>query len=188
MLEAQVLHQPRTATRLALITGFAIFTGIAAQVRIPLPFTPVPITLQVLAVILAGLLLGARDGFFSQLLYLGLVAAGLPLATGGLGGFAPFIGPTAGYLLSFPFAAALVGYLAGDGSRRLHSFAAALAGIAAIYLCGATWLALTLHLGPAQALALGVAPFFLADLAKALLAVLVARSGIALIGQIAGSR
>jgi len=187
MLEAQVLSQPRLATRLALITGFALFTGVAAQVRVPLPFTPIPITLQVLAVILAGLLLGSRDGFLSQLLYVGLVAAGLPLATAGVGGVAPFLGPTAGYLISFPVAAGVVGLLAGDGTRRGRSFLAAIAGVTVIYLFGATWLAVTLHIPPAKAVALGVAPFLLVDLSKAILAALVARSGMALL-RLAGSR
>lgn len=181
MLEAQVLTQPRLATRLALITGFALFTGVAAQVRVPLPFTPVPITLQVLAVILAGLLLGARDGFFSQLLYVGFVTAGLPLAAGGIGGIAPFLGPTAGYLISFPIAAAVVGFLAGDGVQRGRSFLAAIAGVAIIYAFGAAWLGVTLHLAPSQAIALGVTPFLLIDLGKAILATLVARSGVALL-------
>ncbi len=181
MLEAQVLSQPRLATRLALIAGFALFTGVAAQVRVPLPFTPVPITLQVLAVILAGLLLGARDGFLSQLLYVGLVASGLPLATGGVGGVAPFLGPTAGYLISFPIAAAVVGLLAGDGAKRGRSFVAAIAGAAVIDVCGAAWLGITLQLAPEQAIALGVTPFLLIDLGKAILAALVARSGIALL-------
>ncbi len=187
MLEAQVLSQPRLATRLALIAGFALFTGVAAQVRVPLPFTPVPITLQVLAVILAGLMLGSRDGFLSQLLYVGLVAVGLPLATGGAGGVAPFLGPTAGYLISFPIAAAVVGLLAGDGAGRGRSFLAAIAGAAIIYVFGATWLGVTLHLTPAQAVALGVTPFLLVDLGKAVLAALVARSGMALL-RVAGGR
>lgn len=186
MLEAQVLPQPRLATRLALIAGFALFTGVAAQVRVPLPFTPVPITLQVLAVILAGLLLGARDGFLSQLLYVGLVASGLPLATGGVGGVTPFLGPTAGYLISFPIAAAVVGWLAGDGANRGRSFLAAVAGVAIIYTFGAAWLGLTLHLVPARAIALGVTPFLLVDLAKALLAALIARSGTALLRTLTG--
>ena len=79
-MSTQTLASSRWTVRAALIIGFALFTGLAAQVRIPLPFTPVPITLQVLAVILAGLLLGPMDGFLSQLTYLGLIALGAPLA------------------------------------------------------------------------------------------------------------
>lgn len=188
MLQTQVLTSPRWTTRLALIAGFALFTGLAAQVRIPLPFTPVPVTLQVLAVILAGLLLGPVDGFLSQLAYLGLIAAGAPLAAGWIAGPTAFVGPTAGYLISFPAAAAVVGWLAGDGSTRGRSILAGLAGVAVIYLAGATWLALTLDLPAAGAFQLGVAPFILADVAKAILAALVAGSGMALLKSLSPGR
>lgn len=184
MLQTQTLISSRWSVRVALIVGFALSTGLAAQVRIPLPFTPVPVTLQVLAVILAGLLLGPRDGFFSLLTYLGLIAAGAPLAAGWIGGPTTFVGPTAGYLVSFPLAAAIVGGLAGNEAVRGRSFAAGLAGVAVIYLVGATWLALTLNVSAARAFQLGVAPFILVDLAKALIAVLVGRSGAALLNNL----
>ena len=108
MLQTQIFPQSRLSTRAILILSFALLTGIAAQVQILLPFTPVPVTLQVLAVILAGLLLGPVDGFFAMLTYLGLIAAGAPFAAGWIGGPAAFAGPTAGYLLSFPIAVAVV--------------------------------------------------------------------------------
>ena len=181
MLQVQILTSSRWTTRLALITGFALFTGLAAQARIPLPFTPAPITLQVLVVILAGLLLGPRDGLLSQLTYLGLIAAGAPLAAGWVGGLPAFVGPTAGYLIAFPIAAALVGWLAGDGTARGRSFVAGLAGIAVIYLMGMSWLALTLDISLPKAFQLGVTPFILVDLAKAVIAVVVGRSGVALL-------
>lgn len=180
-MSTQTLISSRWTVRAGLIVGFALFTGLAAQVRIPLPFTPVPVTLQVLAVILAGLLLGPRAGFLSQLTYLGLIALGAPLAAGWIGGPTAFVGPTAGYLISFPVAAAVVGWLAGDGKARGRSFLAGLAGVAVIYLVGATWLALVLGLSLQQAFQLGVAPFILVDVAKALIAVLVGRSGAALL-------
>jgi biotin transport system substrate-specific component len=188
MLVSRVFPISRWSVHLALIGGFALFTGVAAQVRIPLAFTPVPITLQVLAVILTGLLLGPRHGFLSQLAYLALILGGAPLAAGGAGGPGVFIGPTAGYLVGFPVAAAVVGGLTGDGRGRLRSLAAALLGVVVIYLSGASWLAVVLRLTPAEAFRLGVAPFILVDLAKAVVAVLVARSGLALLATLGWPR
>lgn len=187
MLAYRVLPLARWSIRLALVTSFALLTGLAAQVRIPLPFTPVPVTLQVLAVILSGLLLGPREGFWSQAVYLLLILGGAPLAAGARGGPGVFLGPTAGYLVAFPVAAALVGWLTGDG-RRGRSLLAALVGIVVIYLGGASWLALVLRLTPAEALRLGVVPFIPVDLAKAVIAVLVAHSGLALLSALGWSR
>ncbi len=138
-------------------------------------------TLQVLAVILAGLLLGPVNGFLSQLTYLGLILVGAPFAAGWVGGPAAFVGPTAGYLISFPVAAAVVGWLAGDGGKTWRSFMVSLAGILVIYFIGASWLALILNLSAKQAFALDVAPFLLADVVKALMVAVVAQSGLALL-------
>jgi len=176
------------ASRLATvgcIALFAAFTALTARVTIPLPFTPVPITLQVMAVLLAGLVLGPRGGAISQLAYLAAVAAGLPLDARGLGPAALF-GPTAGYLLGFAPAAWLAGWLAerlpalGPQAQVrgvwVGSFVAALAGVAVIYACGLAWLAPSVgSLGAAWAL--GAAPFILVDLGKALVAAAVAGSG-----------
>jgi biotin transport system substrate-specific component len=170
------------ASRLTFVGGialFAAFTALTARITIPLPFTPVPITLQVMAALLAGLVLGSRGGAISQLAYLAAVAAGAPLDARGLGP-AALLGPTAGYLLGFAPAAFLAGWLA----ERLHiimgawvsSFVAALAGVAVIYACGLAWLAPGVgSLGAAWAL--GAAPFILVDLGKALVAAAVAGSG-----------
>jgi biotin transport system substrate-specific component len=167
------------AARLTYAGGvalFAAFTALTARVTIPLPFTPVPITLQVMAVLLAGLVLGPRGGAISQLAYLAAVAAGLPLDARGLGPVA-LLGPTAGYLLGFAPAAFVAGWLA----RRLWDvwagrFVAALAGVAVIYACGLAWL--TPSAGSLRAAwMLGVAPFILVDLGKALVSAAVASSG-----------
>jgi biotin transport system substrate-specific component len=162
---------------LAATVVFAAITALTARITIPLPFTPVPITLQTLAVVLSGLVLGARGGALAQLLYLGLIATGLPLDARGLGPVA-FVSPTAGYLIGFVPAAFAAGWLA----ERLtaHSwwgnFVAALAGILVIYLLGAGWLAVML--GSWQKAWLGgVAPFILLDLGKAAVAAGVAESG-----------
>ncbi len=146
---------------------FAGLTALTARVAIPLPFTPVPITLQVLAVLLAGLTLGARGGAASQLAYLAAIAVGLPLSAKGVGGLAAFLGPTSGYLIAFAPAAYVVGALARPGWR---TGLAALAGIGVIYLGGAGWLGVWLGGDWRKAWTLGVAPFIAVDLAKALVA------------------
>jgi biotin transport system substrate-specific component len=147
---------------------FAALTALTARFSFRLPFTPVPITLQVLAVLLAGLVLGARGGAASQLTYLTMIAVGLPVTASGLAGPTAFFSPTAGYLLAFVPAAFVVGALARPGWRNAL---AVLAGIAMIYLGGASWLAVWLQGNWARAWTLGVAPFIATDLAKAVLAV-----------------
>jgi len=96
---------------MALIVGFTLLTGLCAAVRIPLPFTPVPITLQTLAVLLAGATIGSVRGAMSQLLYILWGITGLPLFAGGAAGLAVLAGPTGGYLAGFVLAAALTGRL-----------------------------------------------------------------------------
>lgn len=162
--------------RLAAILVFTAITALAARVTIHLPFTPVPVTLQTLAVVLSGLVLGARGGASAQLVYLGLIAAGLPFDANGLGP-ASFFGPTAGYLLGFVPAAFVAGWLIQFlPRRRWANFAAAVAGMLLIYLVGAGWLAAFLG-NWRGAWAGGVLPFILPDLAKALIAAGVAESG-----------
>jgi len=161
---------------------FVAFTALTARVTIPLPFTPVPITLQVMAVLLSGLVLGPRAGAASQLVYLAAIAAGLPLDARALGA-AALAGPTAGYLIGFVPAAFVTGWLAQKLSgTRASRFVAALAGVAVIYAVGVAWLAPIVG-GLGAAWTLGVAPFVLIDLGKALVAALVAESGRWLLSQ-----
>jgi biotin transport system substrate-specific component len=160
---------PKDKTRIvAGVLIFAALTALTARFSFRLPFTPVPITLQVLAVLLAGLVLGARGGAASQVTYLGMIAIGLPFTASGLAGPAAFFSPTAGYLLAFVPAAFVVGALARPGWRTAL---AVLAGVAVIYVGGASWLAVWLGGNWARAWTLGVAPFIAADLAKVVLAV-----------------
>ncbi len=167
-MSAQGMAFSRSWVRAGIGVGFfAVLTALTARVSIPLPFTPVPITLQVLAVLLAGLTLGARAGAASQLAYLAAIVAGLPLTAKGLGGIAAFLSPTAGYLLAFAPAAFVVGTLARPGWR---TWLAMLAGIGVIYLGGASWLAVWLGGDWGKAWSLGVAPFVGVDLAKAVIA------------------
>lgn len=155
----------------------AAVTALSARVTIPLPFTPVPITLQTLAVVLSGLVLGARSGAMAQIIYLGLIAVGLPFDARGLGP-AAFLGPTAGYLIGFVPAAFTAGWLAERLAVQSWwgNFLAAVAGALVIDLVGAGWLAVVLGSWQA-AWAGGVAPFILPDLGKAAIAAGVAESG-----------
>lgn len=158
------------ARDLGLISLFVSLTALAAQVRIPLPFTPVPITGQTFAVILCGATLGARRGAFAQLAYLLLGSAGLPLFSGALGGLP--LGPNGGYLLGFVPAAYLIGFLVERGwDRRARTAWLALAlGNAVIYLFGLPWLALFLGGSVTKALTLGLLPFLPGDALKLTLA------------------
>ena len=166
---------PRTAlTTLVLVLGFALLTAAAAQIRIPLPFTPVPITGQTFAVLLAGAALGSWAGAGSQLLYVLMGAVGLPFYAGGAGGWEAATGATAGYLLGFVAAAWIVGLLAEKGQdRRVWSaLPAFLSGTVVIYLFGITWLWYSVDAIATidEALIAGMVPFVVGDLLKIALA------------------
>jgi len=163
----------------AVVLGAALVAA-AAQVTGVIPGTPVPFTLQPLAVLIVGGLLGPSLGASSLILYLLLGAAGLPVFTPiGLPGAARLIGPTGGYLLAYPVAAYAVGRLIGkgDGTRTARIALAALAGLALIHLGGLAQL-LILTGSAAQAARLGTLPFLVGDLGKLALAVLVLRSSV----------
>jgi biotin transport system substrate-specific component len=166
---------PRLNSRLRdillIVTG-SLFVAGMAQVRIPLPFTPVPITGQTFAVLLVGAALGANRGAASLLLYLIEGIAGLPFFAGGTGGLAALLGPTGGYLVGFVAAAYLVGLLAGRGlDRRIWSaLLAFLAGEVVIYLFGVAWL--SVFLGLQKAILAGLLPFVVGDTLKLVLAAL----------------
>lgn len=166
----------RIAREITLITGFALFTAALAQVRIPLGFTPVPVTGQTLAVLLAGASLGAWRGAGSQLLYWLLGMVGLPFYSNGTGGWSVATGPTMGYLVGFIVAAAVVGRLAEyrHDRRVLTSIAAMTMGSMIIYAFGAAWLAINLGIplatGEQNAITLGVTPFLVGDIIKMCLA------------------
>ncbi len=148
------------------IIGFAILTAVAAQFRIPLPFTPVPITLQTLVVTLAGALIGWRKGALSQLLYLVWGGFGAPLFAGGAFGFAVFAGPTGGYLVGFVVGAMTAGLLTPAKPSYFTAWWTQLAASLPILFFG--WLHLTIFVGndPGTAFMLGVAPFILGDVLK----------------------
>lgn len=155
-----------------VVVAASLLTALAAQIALPLPWTPVPITGQTFAVLLSGAVLGARRAFVAQLLYLAEGAIGLPVFAGGASGAHILVGPTAGYLAAFPFAAALTGALAARGwDRRFVTMAAAmLLGSSVIFALGALNLARFIPAG--QVLASGVLPFIPGDLIKTTLAAL----------------
>ena len=154
---------------LAVLAGVAL-VAIAAQIAIPLPGTPVPMTLQPLAVLLVGGMLGPRLGAGSLVLYLTLGAAGLPVFTPfGAPGLGRLLGPTGGYLLAYPIAAYAVGRLAGDGRRWARLAVAVLTGLALIHLGGLAQLLIITH-SLHDAARLGTWPFLLGDLGKLIIA------------------
>jgi biotin transport system substrate-specific component len=169
----------RTLARIASLGAFAALTALSARVTITLPFTPVPVTLQVLAVLLAGLILGPRDGALSQLAYLAAITAGLPLDARMLGP-AVWATPTAGYLLGFAAGAFAAGWVAERTRHRTPGaeWLAGAAGILAIYALGAAWLTVIfLHGDLGKGITVGVAPFILIDGLKAALAVSLSEIG-----------
>lgn len=177
---------PLDWTRSALVVvGFSLLTAAAAQVVVPLPFTPVPLTGQTFAVLLTGALLGPRLGALAMLAYLAEGALGLPFFRGGASGVTHFSGATAGYLLAFPSAAYVTGRLAERGwDRRFATAAAAMAlGSLVILACGWAWLALTFKDG-AAAFRLGVLPFLPGDVLKIALAAAALPAGWALLRRV----
>lgn len=149
----------------------ALLTAAAAQVVVPLPFSPVPISGQTFAVLLGAAALGPWRGAAAQALYWVLGLA-LPFYSGGESGWQVATGATGGYLVGFVLASVVVGFLARRGAdRRVWSTVLAfVVGSAVIYALGATWLALRVDATPVEALQLGVVPFLAGDLVKALLA------------------
>ena len=166
------------SSAVASVTAGAALVALASQLAVPLPGTPVPMTLQPLAVLLVGGLLGRRRGAASLALYLLLGVAGLPVFTPfGAPGLARLFGLTGGYLLAFPFAAALVGWVTARRAGWLGLVAGPLAGMLVIHAGGlAQLLVLT---GSAQvALAAGAIPFVVGDTIKVLVAAVVLRPAI----------
>ena len=170
------LVQSSSSRRLTAVgvVGFAAAVAAAAQIAIPLPFTPVPLTLQPMLVILAGMMLGPVAGAASMALYLAAGAVGLPVFTPlGAPGVARFLGPTGGYLIAYPAAAWVAGTLFRRATSRTMRWLAGVAGVAMIYLGGVTQLAL-LNGDAARAIAMGVTPFAALDLVKAWVAAAIA--------------
>lgn len=177
---------PRVAARDALLVlGGALLTAVAAQIVVPLPFTPVPISGQTFAVLLVGAALGPARGVASMGLYLLLGLVGFPFFTEGGSGLTFVMGATGGYILGFVLAAWVVGHLARRGlDRKAWSTALAyVAGSLVIYAVGVPWLATTAGIGLREALLLGVVPFLVGDAVKAALAAAVLPAAWRLAGE-----
>jgi biotin transport system substrate-specific component len=156
----------RVAVNMLLVIGASVLVAIAAQIAIPIPFSPVPLTLQPIAVLLVGVALGSTRGAAALALYLFEGASGLPVFAQGHGGALWLLAPTAGYLFSYPAAAWIAGWFSerGWGSSAVRAVAGMLTALAVIYLGGWSWLSLLI--GPQKAFVAGVAPFILADILK----------------------
>jgi biotin transport system substrate-specific component len=166
-----------TVVRRAIaVAAGAVLVSISAHLAIPIAGTPVPMTMQPLAVLFVGGALGATLGGSSLVLYLAMGIAGLPVFSlyGGPGGIASIIGPSGGYLLAFPLAAAATGRIVGDGRGTLRVAVGALTGLVLIHLGGLAQLAILT--GSAQrAAVLGTLPFILGDIGKLALAIAMLR-------------
>ena len=160
-----------------LVIGASLFVALCARVTVPLPFTPVPLTLQNFAVLLVGLLLGSRRGAIALALYLTEGAVGLPVFSVGMGGAARLLGPTGGYLMAYPLAAFVSGWIAERGASSFRRCAAAAAlGEVVLFAGGLAWLTLWTHGSWWQAAHFGLYPFVFAEVAKVMTAAgLVAR-------------
>jgi len=174
------LRARAAAPSAVLVVAFALLTAALAQIEISLGFTPVPITGQTLAVLLAGTSLGMSRGAASQLLYWVMGLVGLPFYSGGESGWQSGTGATLGYLMGFIVAAAVVGHLAERRHDRqvLSSLSAMALGTVVIYTMGALWLAHDLGVpianGEQNAITMGVTPFLVGDLIKMAIAGLAA--------------
>ena len=163
-------YAARTAlAQIVLVFSGAAFVGIAAQIAIPLPFTPVPLTLQTFAVLLAGAALGSLRGVASMGLYALMGVVGVPWFAEGSSGYST---ASFGYILGFILAAFIVGRLAerGASTTPMHSAALMVIGNLAIYVVGVTWLKFAIDSSWATALSLGVVPFLIGDAIKIALA------------------
>lgn len=157
------------------VLAFALAIGFGAQVAVYLPFTPVPITLQTLFVVLAGVVLGPRLGALASGAYVLVGAMGAPVFANGGGGLPWLFGPTGGYLLAAPVAAVVAGSVAGRGAGALRTLAGLALGVLAMYVGGITQLQVLTGEPLAAVLALGVYPFLAGDALKIVAALWIVR-------------
>ena len=151
--------ESKAAKTVFLVGGFALLTALGALIRIPLPFTPVPITLQTFFVLLAGATLGIKRGTLSQMVYVLAGAAGIPIFAGMSSGLALLAGQTGGFLAGFLLAPSVVSYFIAGSSSRFRLIGALLAGTALIFLFGNLWLWILTGGTLMNTLTLGLVPF-----------------------------
>ena len=181
MVKRKTEVEKKSDTNLKPLVFAALFAALLAAVapfKIPLGFTPVPITLQTLVVLLAGAMLGARYGALSMILYDVVGALGLPVFAGGGSGFGALIGPTGGYLLSYPVAAFAIGWYVQKRKKPkfVDYVVAMIAGTIIIYVMGAAQGMLVTGLGLAAIITGWVLPFIIGDTIKLLIAAYIAKN------------
>ncbi|MFB3916917.1 MAG: biotin transporter BioY [Terriglobales bacterium] len=164
-LRADAFTIPR---QVLIVFGASVFVALCARLSLPLPFTPIPLTLQNFAVLVVGLLLGSKRGFAALALYLAQGATGLPVfAPSGPGGVAQLLGPTGGYLMAYPVVAFVAGWIAERGAREFKR--ALLASVVAelvLFACGITWLMALAHVSFLKAANFGLYPFVFGEVIK----------------------
>lgn len=158
------------AEQVAIVIGASLFVALCAKITLPLPFTPVPLTLENFAVLLVGLTLGSRRGFAALLVFLLEGAMGMPVfAQTGIGGIAQIIGPTGGFLIAYPFVAGFAGWIMERGRKTFAR--AAVAGLLAecvLFAGGIGWLFVLTH-SMSMALRFGLYWFIFAEIIKVLM-------------------
>jgi len=164
------------AKQLAIVIGASAVIAVCARLVLPLPFTPVPLTLANFGVLLVGLSLGSRRGFAAAALYLAWGAMGLPVfSPSGVGGLAQLLGPTGGYLLAYPVVGFIAGWIAERGTASFpRNLAAGFVAELVLFASGTAWLRVITGSWQ-RALAFGLAPFLFAEVMKIMLAAAAAR-------------
>ena len=171
-IDQQVAEQPlHLAKQTAIVICASAVIAVCARLMLPLPFTPVPLTLANFGVLLVGLSLGSRRGFAAAALYLSWGAMGLPVfASSGPGSFAQMLGPTGGYLWAYPVIAFLAGWIAERGQPSfIRNLTAAVVAEVVLFIAGIGWLAVITH-SWRQAAFFGLYPFFFAEVSKVMIA------------------
>ncbi len=176
MANTAVIAPSRTQSvsrNLALIVGGALLMDILGRFSLPLPFSPIPLTLANFGVLFIALTIGSRRAAAAMLLYLAQGAMGMPVfSPAGPGGIAQLIGPTGGYLMSYPVAAFLAGWIAEQGKRTISRMSvAAIVGEVLVFLGGVTWLMTIAHIPLRQAANWGLYPFAFFEVIKIMAAV-----------------
>jgi len=166
-------NQTQSLSRnIALMVGGALLMDILGRFSLPLPFSPVPLTLANFGVLLIALTIGSRRAAAAMLLYLGQGAVGIPVFSLGAGGIAQILGVTGGYLMSYPVAAFVTGWIAERGARSVsRATIAAVTGEVLLFVGGVTWLMTLTHVPLQQAANWGVYPFAFAEIIKIMAAV-----------------
>jgi biotin transport system substrate-specific component len=156
--------------RIAIVVGASLFVGASAHISFPLPFTPVPLTLQNFAVLLVGLTLGPVAAFSAMVLYLAEAAMGLPVLTPhGPGGLLQVLGPSGGYILSYPFVAAAAGWTFRSlrfGSAYARAVLGSVLGTVILFVAGSLWLAQSMHASAQGVWAMAIVPFLPGEIVK----------------------